>query len=118
MKQRTHITAARRGGEAGFTLVEVLAGLALASLIFLGLNLAMDAVRSGVDGVRGSLGRQAELSSAAAIFSEDAARIVPVPLNAEAGTRYLFSGAEREMTYPVFETRGVTRGGPGQRSRW
>jgi general secretion pathway protein J len=99
-------------GQHGFTLVEVLAALAVASLIIVSLNLASTAVRQGVDKTRQSLGSQAALSAAAGIFQRDAARIAK--LRRAGGAKpgnYLFEGSARQMIYPLSEFEGVSQGG-------
>jgi len=53
--------------ESGFTLIEVLAALALASLVLVSLNLAMSAIERGVSKTQASLGRQSALGAAADI---------------------------------------------------
>jgi general secretion pathway protein J len=99
-------------GQHGFTLVEVLAALAVASLIIVSLNLASTAVRQGVEKTRQSLGSQAAVSAAAGIFQRDAARIAKLRRaeSAEAGG-YLFEGNARQMIYPLPEFEGVSQGG-------
>ncbi len=99
-------------GQHGFTLVEVLAALAVASLILVSLNLASTTVRQGVESARQSLGSQAAVSAAAGIFQRDAARIARLrqPGDAEAAA-YLFEGSPRQMIYPLSEYQGVSQGG-------
>lgn len=98
----------RGKGQHGFTLVEVLAALAIASLILVSLNLASASIRQGVDGTRESLGGQADLSAALDIFRRDVSSIVKLRL--EDGS-YLFEGSSRELIYTVSERRGLASGG-------
>lgn len=100
------------GREAGFTLVEVLAALALASLIFVVLNQAMTTIERGVAASRGSLGDQDAVDAAARIFARDVARIAKIR-RAGTGTQqgYLFEGTARQMIYPLAETEGLAAGG-------
>lgn len=95
-------------GQRGFTLVEVLAALAIASLILVSLNLASASIRQGVDGTRESLGGQAHLSAALGIFRRDVSGIVKLRL--EDGS-YVFEGSSRELIYAVSERRGLSSGG-------
>jgi prepilin-type N-terminal cleavage/methylation domain-containing protein len=99
-------------GQHGFTLVELLAALAVASLILVSLNLASTTVRQGVEKTRQSLGSQAAVSAAAGIFQRDAARIAKLRRagGAESGG-YLFEGSARQMIYPLSEFEGVSQGG-------
>jgi general secretion pathway protein J len=96
----------------GFTLIEVLAALAVASLILVSLNLASTSVRQAVERTRQSLGGQAALSAAAAIFESDTARIARLPREGgESPTDYLFEGSDRQMIYPLAEYQGASQGG-------
>lgn len=103
--------ASRR--EAGFTLIEVLAGLVLASLILVSLNMAMMAVGKGVDHTRVSLGEQAELGAATDIFGRDVARIAKIRRPAKPGefAGYVFDGRADSMVYPLREDEGLTAPG-------
>jgi general secretion pathway protein J len=99
-------------GQSGFTLVEVLAALAVASLVLVSLNLASATIRRGVDQARESLGGQAALTAAIGIFRRDVAGIAKLRREAEAGSvRYVFEGDARQMVYPVSELRGASAGG-------
>ena len=99
-------------GQGGFTLVEVLAALALTSLILVSLNLAATAVLHGAERTRQSLGSQAALSLAAGIFQRDAARIAKLRRAPGTGSvDYLFDGSARQMIYPLSEREGVSQGG-------
>jgi general secretion pathway protein J len=100
------------GSQHGFTLIEMLAALAVASLVMVSLNLASTAVRQGVDKTRESLGGQAEVSAAVSIFQADAARITRLP--GESGSQpssYLFEGSASQMIYPLVELQGASQGG-------
>ena len=99
-------------GQHGFTLVEVLAALAVASLIIVSLNLASTAVRQGVEKTRQNLGSQAAVSAAAGLFQRDAARIAKLRRAGSAEPAgYLFEGSARQMIYPLSEFEGVSQGG-------
>lgn len=100
------------GPQAGFTLVEVLAALALTALILVSLNLAMTGIRKGVDAARGSLGGSAALSSAAGIFAGDVARIAKIRRKgSDKAQGYVFDGKPDVMVYPLTETEGLGRPG-------
>jgi prepilin-type N-terminal cleavage/methylation domain-containing protein len=99
-------------GQHGFTLVEVLAALAVASLIMASLNLASTAVRQGVEKTRQSLGSQAAVSAATGIFQRDAARIAKLRGAGRAEPDgYVFEGSARQVIYPLSEFEGVSQGG-------
>lgn len=101
-----------RGSQNGFTLVEVLAALALASLVLVSLNLAMTAIRQAGERARQSLGGQAALAAATAIFQRDVAAIIPIRRAASgAAAGYLFEASPRQMVYPLAEQRGAGAGG-------
>jgi len=99
--------------EAGFTLIEVLAGLVLASLILVSLNMAMSAVSKGTDRTRRSLGEQSEIGAAVNIFGRDVARITKIRRPAEPGefAGYLFDGNSDVMVYPLREEEGLSAPG-------
>jgi general secretion pathway protein J len=99
-------------GQHGFTLVEALAALTVASLILVSLNLASTTVRQGVERARQSLGSQAALSAAVGIFQRDAARIARLPRDGgEQAAGYLFEGSPGQMVYPLSEHQGASQGG-------
>ncbi|WP_421693552.1 PulJ/GspJ family protein [Aestuariivirga sp.] len=108
------ITASPSAGsrQSGFTLLEVLAGLILASLILVSLNLAMTAVNKGVARTRTSLGQQAGIATAIDIFGRDVARIAKIRRGeGEAFGGYLFDGRAGSVIYPLREDAGVTAPG-------
>ena len=100
----------RTGREAGFTLIEVLSGLVLASLILVSLNMAMLTVGKGTDHTRRSLGEQAELGTAVDIFGRDVARIAKIRRPAKPGdfAGYVFDGQPDVIVYPLREAEGLT----------
>lgn len=104
------MTRCRTCREAGFTLIEVLAGLVLASLILVSLNMAMSAVGKGTDHTRRSLGEQAELGSAVDIFGRDVSRIAKIRRPAKPGdfAGYVFDGRPDVIVYPLREEEGLT----------
>jgi general secretion pathway protein J len=106
------VRAARRR-EAGFTLVEVLAALALSSLVLVSLNMAMSAVGKGSDHTRRSLGEQSELGAAVDIFGRDVARIAKIRRPAKPGdfAGYVFDGRSDSIVYPLREEAGLTAPG-------
>ena len=103
--------ASRR--DAGFTLIEVLAGLVLASLILVSLNMAMSAVGKGTDRTRRSLGEQSEIGTAVGLFASDVARIAKIRRAAAPGefAGYLFDGSSNAMVYPLREQEALAAPG-------
>lgn len=96
--------------QSGFTLIEVLAALALASLILVSLNLAMTTIRQGSEGARQRLTSNAVLGTAAQVFSEDVARIAKIRKNgSDISQGYWFDGSAGQMVYPLTEWAGVAR---------
>ena len=108
MNARGLFTASR---QAGFTLIEVLAALALSSVLLMSLNLGMTTIRQGVERARTSLGSQAALSAASGIFVSDAERIAKIRRAGGKAATYLFEGTARQMIYPVAEYAGAGKGG-------
>jgi len=105
--------AAARARQAGFTLIEVLAALVLASLVLVSLNMAMTAVGKGSDHTRRSLGEQSELGAAVDIFGRDVARISKIRRPAKPGdfAGYVFDGRPDAIVYPLREEEGLTAPG-------
>ncbi len=95
--------------EAGFTLIEILAGLVLASLILVSLNMAMSAVGKGTERARRSLGEQSEIGSAVDIFGRDVARIAKIRRPAPPGdfAGYVFDGSPDVIIYPLREAEAL-----------
>ena len=102
-----------RQREAGFTLIEVLAGLVLASLILVSLNMAMTAVGKGTDHTRRSLGEQSELGAAVDIFGRDVSRIAKIRRPTKPGdfAGYVFDGRQDAIVYPLREGEALTAPG-------
>ena len=99
--------------ESGFTLIEVLAAMVLASLILVSLNMAMSAVGKGTDRTRRSLGEQSEIGAAVDIFGADVARIAKIRRTAAPGqfAGYVFDGRTDVIIYPLREAEGLTAPG-------
>lgn len=105
-------SSTERNPEAGFTLIEMLAALALASLIFLSLNLAMTTVQNFVVKSTNSLSSQDAITAATRLFARDAARIIRLRNSVGPDAQgYLFEGSPRQMIYPLLEHEGVSGGG-------
>lgn len=104
--------AGKSSQEAGFTLLEVLAALALASLILVSLNLAMRSIGMGVDRTRQNLSQQQAIAAAAELFGRDVARIAKIRRpGGKDFEGYLFDGQPGEMIYVLREDRGITAPG-------
>lgn len=109
MKRCPPSPSVSRDRQAGFTLVEVLAALALASLIFVSLNLAMTTIQSSLTKSRDNLTSQDAITLATRIFASDAARIAKIRMGPRTNAQgYLFEGTTRRMIYPLAEREGVS----------
>jgi prepilin-type N-terminal cleavage/methylation domain-containing protein len=97
--------------ENGFTLLEVLVGLLISSLILAGLSLAMGTVNRGYDQLGRAIDRQGTISTALAVFQDDISRIARVPLDPEKPVKFLFSGGPRELIYIMNERPGSNLAG-------
>lgn len=112
MMRRASSPSSNGNPQSGFTLIEVLAALALASLILVALNLAMTTIRQGSEGTRLRLSSNAVLSTAAQVFSDDVARIAMIRLKGDDKAQgYWFDGTARQIIYPLTEWAGVARAG-------
>lgn len=97
--------------QRGFTLLEIIVGLAISSMILVSLNLVMGAISRGMDQTAESLGRQSSLASALDVFSADIARIEPLRETPDARSPYLFEGSRDRMVYPLAERPGNNEAG-------
>lgn len=112
MMRSASASSSNRSSQSGFTLIEVLAALALASLILVSLNLAMTIIRQGSEGARVRLSGNAVLSTVAQVFSDDVARIAKIRRNGDDKSKgYWFEGSAQQMIYPLTEWAGVVRPG-------
>jgi len=97
--------------EAGFTLIEILVGLAISSLIMVGLSAAMRTIDMGWNRTTQSVERQAMLASAFHVLAGDIARIERAVTGEEGGRGFLFAGTESEAIYVLAERPGNNRAG-------
>lgn len=97
--------------EAGFTLFEILIGLAISSLVMVGLSLAMKTVNQGFDQATVSIGRQATIATGLYIVAGDISRIERVIDNPDQPTQFLFFGSGNEAIYVLAERPGNNRAG-------
>lgn len=100
-----------RDGENGFTLLEILVGLVISSLIMVGLSLAMKTINMGFEQTTGSIGRQAAITTGLYIVAEDISRIERVFDNPGQPGAFLFSGGPGEAVYIMAERPGNNRAG-------
>jgi prepilin-type N-terminal cleavage/methylation domain-containing protein len=100
-----------KGREDGFTLIEILVGLLVSSLIMVGLSLSMKTIDMGFNSAAKSLERQSTLATGLGIVAGDIARIQPVVDEPEHPTQFLFSGRRREAIYILAERPGNNQAG-------
>lgn len=105
------IPTTSRRSEDGFTLIEILTGLLISSIIMVGLSLAMRAVDLGYDRATTSLERQATIASGLDIVAGDIARIERVVDDPTRPSRFLFSGQSKEIIFILAERPGNNRSG-------
>jgi prepilin-type N-terminal cleavage/methylation domain-containing protein len=99
------------GRDAGFTLLEILVGLAISSLIMVGLTAAMQTVDRGWTRTTESVERQATLASGFHVLAGDIARIERA-IAAGGGTPgFLFAGTASEAIFVLAERPGNNRAG-------
>ncbi len=97
--------------ESGVTLLEVLVGLVVSSLILAGLSLAMGTVNRGYEQLGTVIDRQGETATGLTVFDDDVSRIARVPDDPEKPLAFLFSGLPREMIYVLGERPGSNEDG-------
>jgi prepilin-type N-terminal cleavage/methylation domain-containing protein len=97
----------RQTHQAGFTLIEILVGLAISSLIMVGLTAAMRTIDLGWNRTTQSVERQGMLASGFHILAGDIARIE----RATVGNGFLFAGTVSEAIYVLAERPGNNRAG-------
>ena len=97
--------------EAGFTLIEILVGLAISSLIMVGLSAAMRTIDMGWNRTTQSVERQGMLASAFHVLTGDIARIERAAVDGESGRGFLFAGTASEAIYVLAERPGNNRAG-------
>jgi prepilin-type N-terminal cleavage/methylation domain-containing protein len=100
-----------RDQQAGFTLLEVLIGLVISSLILTGLSFAMSAINRGYDKMGAAIDRQGTLSTGLSVFEQDVSRIVRIPEDPAKPLRFLFTGQPRGMVYVLAERPGSNTAG-------
>jgi prepilin-type N-terminal cleavage/methylation domain-containing protein len=102
-------TADRRN--AGFTLLEILVGLAISSLIMVGLTAAMQTVDRGWNRTTQSIERQGTLATGFHVLAGDVARIERAISGSAGAPGFLFAGTASEAIYVLAERPGNNRAG-------
>jgi prepilin-type N-terminal cleavage/methylation domain-containing protein len=99
------VTGATRvkGCEAGFTLVEILVGLLISSLIMVGLGLATKTINMGVEQTTASIRRDTAISAGLYIAGGDIARVERVFDDPAKPAQFLFSGKPGEVIFILTE---------------
>lgn len=92
--------------EGGFTLIEIMVGLAVSSLIMLGLSMAMGTINRGFDRSVSTLQKQADLAAGLHVAAGDIARILRLVDAPDAPQRFLFSGQADEAVFILPERPG------------
>lgn len=101
--------AARRtseDGESGFTLLEIMVGLLISSMIMVSLSMAIQSINRGFDQATQSLERQGTIATALHVVAEDISRIERPVDDPENPTRFLFTGKPQETIYILAERPG------------
>lgn len=98
-------------GEAGFTLLEILVGLAISSLIMLGLSMAMGSINRGFDRTTAVIERQDGIAAGLHVVAGDLSHILRVLDDPAKPRRFLFSGGPEEAIYILGERPGNNEAG-------
>ena len=97
--------------DSGFTLLEILVGLAISSLVMVGLSLSMKTINQGFDQATVSIGRQATISTGLYVIAGDISRIERAIDDPDKPAQYLFLGNQSEAVYVLAERPGNNRAG-------
>ncbi|MGQ0486251.1 MAG: PulJ/GspJ family protein [Hyphomicrobiales bacterium] len=97
--------------DAGFTLLEILVGLAISSLIMVGLTAAMQTIDRGWNRTTESVGRQGTLATGFHVLAGDIARIERATAGEAGEPGFLFAGTASEAVYVLAERPGNNRAG-------
>lgn len=101
----------KEGGEAGFTLLEILVGLLVSSLILGGLSLGMASINRGYEQTTGVIDRQGTITTGLDVFDRDISRIERLVDDPAHPSRFLFAGTPREMIFVLAERPGSNEAG-------
>jgi prepilin-type N-terminal cleavage/methylation domain-containing protein len=99
------------GEENGFTLVEIIVGLLVSSLILLSLNFAMTEINRGSLRTQAAIGEQTSFATDLKVIADDLSRIERVPDDPVQPTRFEFAGRRSELRYVLAERPGNNRAG-------
>jgi prepilin-type N-terminal cleavage/methylation domain-containing protein len=102
---------AHSSASAGFTLVEIIVGLLVSSLILLSLNFAMTEINRSSIQTQASIGRQTSFATALKVIGDDLSRIERVPDEPVEPTRFEFLGRASEIRYVLAERPSNNRTG-------
>ena len=97
--------------EGGFTLLEILVGLAISSLIMVGLTAAMQTIDRGWNRTTESVERQGMLGTGFHVLAGDIARIERAMVGGTGAPGFLFAGTASEAIYVLAERPGNNRAG-------
>ena len=95
-----------QSGESGFTLLEILVGLAISSLIMVSLSLALTGINKGYDTTTAAIERQSTIATGLYVAAGDIARIERAVDKLEAPARFLFAGRPGDMIFVLAERPG------------
>ena len=95
-----------RPSESGFTLLEILVGLTISSLIMVSLSLALGGINKGFDTTTAVIERQAAIANGLHVAAQDIARIERAVDKLEAPVRFLFAGNPGNMIFVLAERPG------------
>ena len=103
------MTPERGRGDLGFTLLEILVGLVISSMIMVGLTAAMKVVNSGWERAAHSIEKQSALTAGLDILGDDISRIERIA--AKNKKQFLFGGSPDEAVYILAERDGHNQAG-------
>jgi len=95
--------SSRAPGQRGFTLLEIVVGLLIATMILTGLTAAARTINRGWQNGTGAALRQDMFDRALDVIAGDVARIERIVAPGEKAERYLFHGSATEMSYVLVD---------------
>jgi len=93
-------------GDAGFTLIEIMVGLAISALLMVGISMTMRTVNVGWRSQTDAIERQAMMATGLRVIEADLSRIERIADNRANPHNFLFAGNATQLAYVLAERDG------------